>query len=146
MGTTYSQQAARTNREFSDYVKRTERDAARDRCRICGRRTRNGQYAHIISCSNNLKRNGTDDVANVTDERIKSWENCLFLCYECHRDVDSTIGLEKYTVSHLMGLKDPLNHGRCRAVADSPRKKKNYRCKANVLEDNYLCLDHRMDF
>lgn len=147
MGSGNSHEDVRKGREFTAFTKRTERDAAKNKCRLCGRIPGgdHGQYAHIISCSNNRKRFGTDDTLINNLIYIRSWENCLYLCYECHKEVDSNDGLEKYTVDHLKSLKDPDTYGVCRTLGDFIKKRKSYRCKSFVHDRNsYFCIDHEI--
>lgn len=108
----------RPEREFSSETKKTERSAANNACRICGkpRELEPLQFAHILSHSQNekWKRNGTDPNLWNDDKYVASVSNCLLLCLTHHSKVDSERGLEICTVKYLESLK--INPNQCTAL------------------------------
>lgn len=110
----------RPEREFSKEVKATERSAAHNACRICGktRDLETLQFAHILSHSQNekWKRTGTDPGLWSDDKYVASSANCLLLCTTHHSKIDSERGLKICTVEYLESLK--LDPNRCTALIE----------------------------
>lgn len=142
----------RANREFSKEVKNEERWLSHNSCRMCGidADKSNLEYAHIYSASKSLKmkRTGGIDKRWLDDEYVKSSSNCLLLCHDHHKLVDSSDGLIIYTVEYLESLK--LNINLCTTLINKNnnlvrchRKSKRGQILDNKLINNeYLCKTH----
>lgn len=108
-------------REFPAEVRKQERQAAKNTCRICGIPRDLGQLqsAHIYTHSQHPKweRTGGDPKKWKSDKYVSSFDNCVLLCKSCHGKVDSVKGLEICTVQYLESLKEDTS--KCTALIKS---------------------------
>lgn len=87
-----------------------------------------GEAAHILPASENGPR--YDATLKVSDEYIRSEKNGLWLCHECHRDVDQDVVL--YTSKVLIDMK--------REAEEYIRRKMEYRGDLEGLETPLTAL------
>lgn len=125
------------NREFSAEVRKAERVAGNNRCRICGQ-NKEIQHAHIytLSKNHNWERKGSDTKKWHNDNYVSSEKNCVVLCQTHHGKIDSKLGLQNVTVGYLESLK--INQRICTALIGSEWR----RCQKKVKEGNYRCHLH----
>lgn len=131
------------NREFSSEVRKAERIAAKNACRICGKSKDSEwlQHAHIytLSLNPNWERAGSDYKRWNNNNHVSSEANCLALCKTHHNKIDSSVGLQKVTVQYLESLKSDTRH--CTALI-GPVDKEWRRCQKPVKENAYRCHLH----
>ena len=60
-----------------------------------------GQCAHIYAA----KTTGPRGQSHLTDEQLKSPENGLYLCNDCHKLVDGKLREKKYRAEQLLQIK-----------------------------------------
>lgn len=98
--------------EFSDKVKDIIRHRAGYRCCKCDRTlvgpgattsdyVELGQCAHIYAA----KPTGPRGQSHLTEEQLKSPENGLYLCNDCHKLIDGKLSHKKYRVEQLLQIK-----------------------------------------
>lgn len=94
-------------RNFSEKIKDQEFTACRGHCRICKKKTIEGQFAHIYSNTLNerWKRAGTRYRLWYNDDFVRSVENCLYLCIPCHQKIDTEEGRTTCSVGMLRNYK-----------------------------------------
>ena len=91
-------------RRFPFRVKQLELISSNYRCRMCGRND-SLQIAHIYSLSLKLRRRGTLDDVWKDDRYVRSYRNALTLCKWHHSQIDSVIGLQRWSVEILQKFK-----------------------------------------
>lgn len=138
------------NREFSAEVRKDERIAAGNACRICGKSKDLEwlQHAHIYTLSFHPKweRTGSDARKWHNDYYVSSYDNCLALCKTHHGKIDSELGLQKITVQYLESLKTDSTS--CTALIGPINgewrrcKKKNGRGNPKAKGNGYRCALH----
>lgn len=98
--------------EFSDKVKDIIRHRAGYRCCKCDRTlvgpgattsdyVELGQCAHIYAA----KPTGPRGQSHLTEEQLKSPENGLYLCNDCHKLIDGKLSHKKYRAEQLLQIK-----------------------------------------
>lgn len=132
-------------REFSKEVRKAERSAANNACRICGkpRDLEVLQSAHILthSLNANWQRAGSDQKKWTDDEYVSSEANCLLLCLTHHKKIDSERGLVICTVDYLESLKSDRTH--CTALIEKNGQIRRCRkLKGQAKGDGYRCHLH----
>lgn len=99
----------RWGRNFSSTVKRSERGRVNYKCSIlsCKYKYDKVECCHILSASqqNNLRRRGSLSSRWSNHKFVRSSKNCIVLCPQHHKLIDSPKGLHKYTVTYLTKLK-----------------------------------------
>ena len=131
--------------EFSDKVKDIIRHRAGYRCCKCDRTlvgpgattsdyVELGQCAHIYAA----KPTGPRGQSHLTEEQLKSPENGLYLCNDCHKLIDGKLSHKKYRAEQLLQIKAiheykiavemgndviPLNWIKCVKIEESPNIK-----------------------
>ena len=90
---------SKKRKEFPEKIKEFLRMEACEHCSICHNPTRKGEIAHIEAATEGGPRYNPDQ----NDEARTSSKNGIFLCCNCHNDIDSS---EKdYPVEFLHKLK-----------------------------------------
>lgn len=137
------------NREFSSLVKREEKYAAHNQCRICGnpKELTALECAHIytLTKSGSWERSGSDQHKCHDDNYVSSIDNCLLLCKYHHDRIDSQEGLQRCTVPYLQSLKTDLFH--CTALINHKGTwrrcgKSNGRGNTKAKSNGYRCHLH----
>ena len=129
---------SREHRNFTPATKELERQAASDRCRLCGRAVDNPKSGHILSASrvHEMRRAGTVNDEWIDNELVRSVDNCLLLCHDHHILIDSTEGLQRYSVQYLRRLKNN-RQGQCLALVDG------HICPRGIPNNWHLCTEHQ---
>jgi hypothetical protein len=129
-------------REFSAEIRKAERIAAGNCCRICGKSKDVEwlQHAHIYTLSLNPKweRTGSNLKKWQNDDYVSSKANCIALCQTHHGKIDSKLGLNRVTVQYLESLKTDTEH--CTALIGPHDEWR--RCKKKRKGNSHRCSLH----
>lgn len=121
------------SRDFPKSVKEKAKESANNTCQICGLQNEL-HVCHIVTSS--LKpawmRRGTQKYLYYDNIYVKSLDNAIVLCKNCHHKVDHNGGLDRYPVDYLRGLK--INKSCCTYYTFE-----NGRCKNKVYP---RCREH----
>lgn len=140
-----------TKSKFTNYAKRQIYNRAKGYCELCGKKVSDGQIAHIISVTPDGPRSYTkifehSELFHLPTLNLifnNSPRNGLYLCYECHRKIDTKQNEHIYTVELLTKMRIlPVEYSFVDLFRDKINHQTNFFYNSTLLNNNISKADY----